>query len=264
MKFSFFAPFALAVGLIAGPAAAQDTLTVGAYPANPPWEFKNEQSAFEGFEVDMIREIAERLDMELDISDLGFQALFAATSSGRIDVAISTITITEDRLQNQAFTQGYYDADLSLVSVEGGVTGLDEMEGQPVGAIASSTGEAWINENMEEYGFSDFRSYPSQQNLLLDVRAGRIAGAVGDITGFQFAAQQMPDLQIAERIVTGDQYGMMLPLGSELLEPINETISEMKQDGTMAEIYERWLGEAPAPDSAAINVLPLPEAGGGA
>ncbi|PQO24604.1 amino acid ABC transporter substrate-binding protein [Rhodobacteraceae bacterium WD3A24] len=263
MRKLLLAPLALAAGLMGGAAAAQETLTVGAYPSNPPWEFKNEQSEFEGFEVDMIREIADRMGMELDISDLGFQALFAATSSGRIDVAISTITITEDRLQNQAFTQGYYDADLSLVSIEGGVTGLDEMDGQPVGAIASSTGEAWINENMEEYGFSDYRSYPSQQNLLLDVRAGRIAGAVGDITGFQFAAQQMPDLQIAERIVTGDQYGMMLPQGSDLLEPINAAITEMKQDGTMAEIYERWLGEAPGPDSAAINVLPVPESGGG-
>jgi polar amino acid transport system substrate-binding protein len=257
MKHTLFTALALAASVAAGAAAAQ-TLTVGAYPSNPPWEFKNEQSEFEGFEVDMIREIAERLGMELEISDLGFQALFAATSSGRIDVAISTITITNERLENQSFTQGYYDADLSLVTLEGGVSGIEEMGGQPIGAIAASTGERWINENSETYGFGDFRSYADQQGMLLDVRAGRIAGAVGDITGFQFAAQQMPDLVIAERIPTGDRYGMMLPQGSELLVPINDAISAMKEDGTMAEIYERWLGYAPEEGSSAVTVMDIP------
>lgn len=248
---------AVAASLLAG-AAGAETLTVGAYPSNPPWEFKNEQSQFEGFEVDLINGIAERLGMEVEISDLGFQALFAATSSGRIDAAISTITITDERLENQSFTQGYYDADLSLVTTEGGAASLAEMQGQPVGAIASSTGEAWINENSETYGFGEFRSYADQQGLLLDVRAGRIAGAIGDITGFQFAAQQMPDLVIAERIPTGDRYGIMMPKGSELLAPVNDAISAMKEDGTLAAIHEKWLGEAPAEGTSTVTVMDIP------
>jgi polar amino acid transport system substrate-binding protein len=257
MKKTILAALGLALGLGLSAAQAQ-TLTVGAYPANPPWEFKNEQDQFEGFEVDMIREIAERLDMELEISDLGFQALFAATSSGRIDLAISTITITNERLENQAFTQGYYDADLSLVTRQGRLEGLEEMRGQPIGAIAASTGERWIAANTEQYGFGELRTYPSQQGLLLDVLAGRIAGAVGDVTGFVFAAQEMPDLHLAEVIPTGDRYGMMLAKGSDLLEPVNDAISAMKEDGTMAEIYERWLGQPPAEGSSTVTVLPIP------
>jgi polar amino acid transport system substrate-binding protein len=257
MKKTILAALGLALGL-GFTATHADTLTVGAYPANPPWEFKNERDEFEGFEVDMIREIADRLDMELEISDMGFQALFAATSSGRIDLAISTITITNERLENQAFTQGYYDADLSLVTRQGRLEGLDEMRDQPVGAIAASTGERWVNANTEEYGFGELRTYPTQQGLLLDVLAGRIAGAIGDVTGFVFAAQEMPDLHIAEIIATGDRYGMMLPKGSELLEPINDAISEMKEDGTMAEIYERWLGQPPAEGSSTVTVMDIP------
>lgn len=257
MRKTILAALGLTFGL--GLTAAQaDTLTVGAYPANPPWEFKNEQDEFEGFEVDMIREIADRLGMELEISDMGFQALFAATSSGRIDLAISTITITNERLENQSFTQGYYDADLSLVTRQGRLEGLDEMQGQPIGAIAASTGERWINANTEEFGFGEMRTYPTQQGLLLDVLAGRIAGAIGDVTGFVFAAQEMPDLHIAEIIPTGDRYGMMLPKGSDLLVPINDVISEMKEDGTMAEIYERWLGQPPAEGSSTVTVMDIP------
>ncbi|MDP2086644.1 MAG: ABC transporter substrate-binding protein [Gemmobacter sp.] len=259
MKSGLLASLALAVGLIAG-AAQAEKLVVGAYPANPPWEFKNEQSQFEGFEVDMVNEIAARMGREVEISDLGFQALFAATASGRIDLAISTISITNERLQSQSFTQGYYDADLSLISTTGGVKSLADMKGQPIGAIASSTGDAWIQANTAAYGFGELRTYPDQQGLLLDVKAGRIAGAIGDVTGFIFAIKQMPDLAIAEVIPTGDRYGIMLTKGSPLLEQVNAAITAMKADGTMATIYERWLGEPPRAGSSTVTELPIPVA----
>src|SRR4051812_4869460 len=100
--------FAAALSLAAGGALAADKLAVGAYPSNPPWEFKNAQGAFEGFEVDMVKDIGKRLGLDIEISDMGFSALFAATSSKRIDLAISTITITKERLKSQSFTQGFY------------------------------------------------------------------------------------------------------------------------------------------------------------
>lgn len=260
MKNGLLAAVALAASVALSGAAFAEKLVVGAYPANPPWEYKTENNTFEGFEVDMVTEIAKRMGRELEISDMGFQALFAATASQRIDLAISTITITNDRLQNQAFTQGYYDADIALVSVEGGATGLADMKGKPVGVLASSSGEAWVRANEATYGWSDIRSYPDQQGVLLDVRAGRVAGAISDLTGLIFSAQQMPDLKIVEIISTGDQYGMMLPKGSPLLEEVNAAITAMKEDGTMAEIYERWLGQPPAEGSATVTVLEIPQA----
>ena len=252
----FLAPLLLLAGMAGTPALAE-TLTVGAYPANPPWEFKNEQSEFEGFEVDLVREIAKRMGDDVTISDLGFQALFAATSSGRIDMAISTITITPDRLANQDFTQGYYDGDLSLVT-NGEVMSLADMKGKPVGALASSTGEKWIAENGAKMGLGDYKSYPDQQGLLLDTANGRIAGAVGDILGFEYAIEQMPALKIAERIKTGDQYGIMLPKGSPRLQAVNDAISEIKKDGTMAAIYEKWLKVKPVEGTSTLTVLPIP------
>jgi polar amino acid transport system substrate-binding protein len=253
--------FALPAALVAaalGTAATAQTLEVGAYPSNPPWEFKNEQSEFEGFEVDLVKEIAERMGREVNIQDLGFQALFAATSSGRIDMAISTITVTDERLENQAFTQPYYDSDLGLVTAQGDVSSVGDLEGRVVGAIASSTGEKWIQENTEQYGFGEYRSYPTQQGLLLDVANGRVAGGVGDILGFDFAAQQMPQLTVAERIETGEQFAIMMPKGSELLEEVNAAITSIKEDGTMAELYRTWLEAEPAEGTSTLTVLPIP------
>src|SRR5690606_28849895 len=112
-----FAAVMLALGGIG--TAQAETLAVGAYPANPPWENKTESGTFEGFEVDLVNEIGKRLGADIQIQDLGFQALFAATASSRVDMAISSISITNERLQNQAFTQGYYDSDIALIAGDG-------------------------------------------------------------------------------------------------------------------------------------------------
>ena len=252
---------AMALGIGFSRPASAETWTVGAYPANPPWENKKEDGSFEGFEVDLVREIAERAGAEVEIQDLGFQALFAATSSGRIDMAISSITITNDRLQNQAFTQGYYDSDLALISrTDSDVTGLDSMKGKPIGAISTSTGEAWIQANTDKYGFGPYSGYNTQQDLLLDTQNGRVAGAVGDIAGFQFAFQQMPTMHVVERIKSGDRFAIMLGKGSPLLERVNAAITEIKQDGTMAELHKKWLGVDADPGTATVEVLPIPQA----
>ena len=176
-------------------------------------------------------------------------------------MAISSITITNDRLQNQSFTQGYYDSDMALISrKDSDLTGLADMEGRVVGALAASTGEKWIGENTETYGFGEYRSYNTQQNLLLDVQSGRLDGAVGDILGFQFAFENMPTMHVVERIVAGDRYGIMMAKGSPLLERVNAAITEMKEDGTLAEIYRKHIGSEPHADSSTVNILPIPQA----
>lgn len=263
MKFKTIALAALAAVMAAGtltPASA-GTLVVGAYPANPPWENKKEDGSFEGFEVDLVKEIGKRLGDTVEFQDLGFQALFAATSSGRIDMAISSITITNDRLQNQDFTQGYYDSDLALVSnKDSGITDLADMKGKPIGAISTSTGEAWIKEHSGEYGFGDYKGYNTQQDLLLDTQAGRVAGAVGDIAGFQYAFQQMPAMHVVERIGTGDRFAIMMRKGSPLLEKVNAAITEIKEDGTMAALHKKWLGADADPGTATVTVMEIPKA----
>ena len=173
-------------------------------------------------------------------------------------MAISTITITPERLANQAFTQPYFDSDLGLVTSQDDVNTLEDLSGKVVGALASSTGETWIGANTAEYGFGEYRSYTTQQNLLLDVANGRIAGALGDILGFEFAARQMPQIRVATRVPTGEQFAIMLPKGSPNLTAVNDAITAIKQDGTMARIYTQWLESDPVEGTSSVTVAPIP------
>ncbi|MBV8565495.1 MAG: amino acid ABC transporter substrate-binding protein [Methylobacteriaceae bacterium] len=254
------APLLLSATLIA-PARAAGKLVVGSYPANPPWENKDKNGEFEGFEVELVKEIGKRLGLDVEISDYGFQALFAATSSGRIDAAISSITITKERLKNQAFTQGYYDSDAALaVRKDSKIKALADTKGAAMGAISASVGEKWIKDNTEKYGFGDYKGYNTQEALLLDLEAGRIGGAIGDITGFQFAFLKMTDLTVAERISTGEEYGIMMPKGSPLLGKVNDAITVLKKEGFIASLYKKWLGVDPDPNGSSVQERPLPQA----
>ncbi|MCR4267161.1 ABC transporter substrate-binding protein [Nitratireductor sp. ZSWI3] len=245
---------------VAASAALAETITVGAYPANPPWEYKTESGAFEGFEIDVARAVAERLGMEVEFQDLGFQALFAATSSGRIDFAVSSISITNERLQNQSFTQPYYDSDGTIVGREDSEVGtLEELKGKAVGVVAATTGEAWAKANAEKYGIADIRSYSAQQDLLMDVRAGRIEGGAGEIAGFQYAMTQVPGLKLLVRIPTGERFAMMTRKDHPLLERANEAISAMKEDGTMAAIHKKWFGVEPDAGTSTVEKMPIPK-----
>src|SRR5687768_4178793 len=109
----------LALGLAAQ--AQAQALTVGANIGNVPWEFQDESGTVQGFEIDLVTEIGKRLGREVTIENIPFNGLFSAVQSGRIDMAVSSITITPERLQEVSFAQPYYDSDQSLtVTAESG------------------------------------------------------------------------------------------------------------------------------------------------
>ncbi len=261
MKRLLIAALGLGLALIVPAIAGAETLNVGVYPNNPPWEVKQVDGSFTGFEVDLVNDIAKKIGVDVKMQDLGFQALFAATSSHRIDMAISSISITNERLKGQSFTQGYYDTDMALIANnDSKLKGLADMKGQTIGAISASTGEAWIKEHMKKYGIADYKGYDSQQNLLLDVQSGRIAGGIGDVAGFLWAFKKMPTMHVVARITMGQQYGIMMPKDSQWLQKVNDAITELKKDGTVASLYKKWLGVAPPKDSSTVEVRPLPKA----
>ena len=251
----------LGAAAVAHRARAAETLTVGAYPSNPPFEFKDEHGTFDGLEVELARLVAQRLGMEMQISDLGFQALFAATASRRIDLATSSITITPDRLRNQDFTQPYMDTGLALIAgTASRLTGLSDLCGATLGSIASSTGDAWVKANMEKYGIAAAKTYDTAANLFLDVGNGRVDGGVNDEAGSRYAFRTMRGLRVVETIASNNRIGMMLPKGSPLIVRVNDVLSQLKREGTVAKLYQQWFGVPPAEGSSTVTVLPLPQA----
>lgn len=245
----------------AGSARAAEPLQLGSYPSNPPFEFKDETGTFKGFEIDLVSAIAAKLGRPVEITDLGFQALFAATASHRVDLAVSSITVTPARLQNQDFTQPYLDTNLALIAGPASrVRTLDDLKGATLGAIASSTGEAWIKANGAAHGIADSKSYDTAANMFLDTSNGRVDASVNDLAGSLYAFRTMRGMRVVANISGVNSIGIMLPKNSPLTVPMNTIMDGLKTDGTVAKLYETWFGVAPPPDSSTVKVMPLPRA----
>ena len=125
-----------------------------------PWEFADKDNKFVGFEIDLVNEIGKRLGRPVEITNIPFNGLFAAVESGRIDGAVSSITITPKRLQSLSFAQPYYDSDQSLtVKTDSGITALEGLKDKVVGVDTGSTGDMWTTENQAKYGYKEIKRY---------------------------------------------------------------------------------------------------------
>lgn len=250
---------AMSFVIIQPTANAQTVLNAGAYPNNPPFEFKNKDGNFEGFDVDIVTEAAKRIGADLSVSEYDFPPLFSATSSGRIDIAIASITITKDRLASHSFTQPYYDADMGVATrKDSQIGGVKDLKGKVVGVQSGSTGDAWVRQNQASTEIADVKGYNEQQHLLLDLLSGRIDAMVSDVPGMEYAFLKMQDLEVREHIKSGDQYGLMMTKNNPLLLKINDAISAMKRDGTMQKLHEKWFGTKAIEGSSTVTELRIP------
>lgn len=248
----------VAILLTAGAAHAAE-LVVGANVGNVPWEFQDESGKFVGFEVDLVEKAAEGMGMTVRFENIPFNGLFPAVQSQRVAAAISSITITPARLQSLSFTQPYYDSDQSLaVLARGGLTGLAAMKGKAIGVDTASTGDQWATANQAKYGFADIKRYEGLAPAMLDLQAGRIDGYVSDIPAVQYYIRDKAQFRVAERIPTGERYGIMFAKGSPLAAQFNAEITKLKQSGFLPALHQKWFGAAAEATSSTVTVLPTP------
>jgi polar amino acid transport system substrate-binding protein len=249
---------AIALAVAVGSAATAQDLQVGANIGNVPWEFQDDTGANVGFEVDLVNAVAEKLGRGVEIVNIPFQGLFSAVQSGRVDIAMSSITITDERLASATFAQPYYDSDQSLTVAAGGPASMDEMSGKVVGVDTGSTGDMWATEHQAEYGITTINRYEGLAPAMLDLAAGRINGYISDIPALQYYVKDKPELKVVQRIATGEAYSMMFAKDAALATEVNDVLTTLKQDGTIAGLHEKWFGAVPEDTTSTVTVMDMP------
>ncbi|AXV17581.1 amino acid ABC transporter substrate-binding protein (plasmid) [Neorhizobium sp. SOG26] len=247
-------------GLFGATAIQAADLTVGANIGNVPWEFQDASGKVTGFEVDLVNEIASRLGKSVEFVNTPFNGLFSAVQSGRINMAISSITITEKRLESVSFAQPYYDSDQSLtVTAASGIGGLKDMSGKVVGVDTGSTGDMWAKEHTDEYKLGDIRRFEGLQPAMLDLVAGRVDGYISDIPALLYYAKDKPELKVVERIPTGEKYSIMFNKGDPLAEEVDTVIKTLKEEGFIAKLHETWFGAKAEDTTSTVKVMDMPK-----
>lgn len=218
------------------------TLTVCSDVPYPPFEDFDEssESGFTGFDVDIVTAVAEGLELDLEIKDSSFDALQSglALNSGDCDLAASAMTITPEREENLAFSDGYYDSQQSLlVPGDSDIAAIDDLAGRTVGVQQGTTGEAYTNENAPE---ATITAFPSDAEMYQALQAGQVDALLQDLP-VNLEHTRDGDFQIVEEYSTDETYGFAMKMdNTALVDAVNEQLTALRDGGGYDEIYDTY------------------------
>lgn len=231
---------------------SEGTLTVCSDVPYPPFEDFDESSpsGYTGFDIDIVQSIADGLGLELAVKDSSFDALQSglALNAGECDIAASAMTITEQRAENLAFSDGYYESKQSLlVPTDSDIASIDDLEGKRVGVQQGTTGEAYTEENAEG---AEIISFPSDAEMYQAVQAGQVDALLQDLP-VNLVHTAGGDFEIVEEYSTDETYGLAMEKGNDaLVEAVNEQLAELRDSGKYDELYDKYFSEEAVDDAA--------------
>ena len=224
--------------------AAAETIRVGMSGGYFPFTFVK-QDELQGFEVDFMNAVAERTGDTVEFTTMSFSGLIGALEAGRIDTVANQITITPERAAKFVFTQPYvYDGAQVVVKKgnEDEITGPESLKGKTVAVNLGSNFEALLRA-LPYADQIDIKTYES--NIEQDTALGRVDAFVMDrVSSAQVIAESPLPLALAGQPFS--QIENALPFrddeaGRALRDRVDAAITEMKDDGTLAAISEKWL-----------------------
>lgn len=244
----------VALGLMLLPAAAfaqsleeirqRGTLIIGLEGTYPPFNYQDESGNLVGFEVDLAKAIAEKLGLAPEFQPTKWDGLLAALQSGRVDVVINQVTVTDERTQTFDFTEPYTVSGIQIIATPATaaqIKGPEDLAGRPVGVVLGTTYEEWLRENVPD---ADIRTYDDDPTRNQDLRAGRIDAILNDrlIVASLLEQFQGQIVAVGEPFATQEQAIAVAKGREDLLDSLNQALSELRQEGKLAEISTKWFG----------------------
>jgi polar amino acid transport system substrate-binding protein len=246
---------------------ARGTIVASTDPAYPPQSSLNEETGeYEGFDIDVATEIANRLGVDIAWETPSWDVLTAGNWNGRWDMSVGSMTPTNDRQQVMWFSQPYYYG-LAVVVVPEDSTITDpatELDGAKIGVCAGCTYESYLDRSLAITGFTfnfeidspQIVGYDTDTTALADLLVGRLDAVMTSAT----TAQGWIDAGNPGKIVGdpffGEPMSVALDKSSEadpasLLEAIDGILAEMRADGTLTELSMKWYGIDLSTDTSA-------------
>ncbi len=238
---------ALGMGAASLAGAEEQELDVVTDPSFVPFEMMDQETGeMVGFDMDIISEVAERAGFEYNLETMDFNGIIPAIQTGNVDIAIAGVTITEERAEIVDFSDPYYDSGLRiLVSADDdSVEEVEDLKGKKIGTKVGSTSYDYLEEHLGDE--ADITPYPGSSDMYMALLGGSVDAVFYDAPNVGYFSQTRGEgrVKVVGPLYEGQQYGIVLVKGSEWVEPVNEALAEMKEDGTYDDIHAKWFGSA--------------------
>ena len=217
-----------------------NTIIVATNAEFPPYEYIDGQEIV-GIDIEIMKAIGDKIGMKVEVEDMAFDSIIPALQSGKADVGAAGMTVSEERLQNVDFTNTYCKASQAIiVNVNNeDITSAEHLEGKSIGVQLGTTGDMYatdVTDNVERYN--------KAFEAAMAVAQGKIDAVVIDDQVAKSLASQNDQLKVLDEPFTEEEYALAVKKGNtELLNKIDAALLELKEDGTIQAIIDRYITE---------------------
>lgn len=234
----------LAATLSASVLAAEPTYVVGSGGTYRPFEFENSSKQLEGFDIDIIKAVANVEGFQVKLVNTPWEGIFATLNSGDRDIIISGITITDKRKQMVDFSAPYFPAEQAIVvPKDSTVDSIAALKALKVGVVNSSTGDIVVSDTLGKNSTA-IKRFDNTPLMLQELYEDGIGAAVGDVGVAKFYIKTHPDKEfklVSDAKFERQYFGIAVAKGNdELRGKINAGLKKIVADGTYAKIYQTW------------------------
>ena len=215
-------------------------LTICSYIPYEPFEFVKDGKNV-GFDMDIAAEIAKDAELDLNVIDASFDSIESGLFNTQCDIAISSISITEERSAKMDFSTPYMDDDLVLISADGsGIKDLESAKDKKVGVQQATTGEKYA----KEQGLTNIVGFEDAGLQTQALLAGQVDALLGNQSVLGYSIKDKEGFSVVADFKTGEQLGVAVPKDQpKTLELVNGTLKRLTDAGTMEELTVKWFGE---------------------
>ena len=224
------------------------TLVVGTDAAYAPFTYMD-KGEIVGFDIDIVDAVMEEAGYDYEIKNMGWDGLFESTRQAQLDLAICAITISDDRKQTFDFSSPYYQSTHMIMTKDDKkVDSASDLKGMTVGVLNASTGQIAAEKVMGQNS-PDLKKYESDAVSIMSLQNGAVEAVVADNTVINEYLKNNPDGKfntLTDPDTFGSEfYGLMFPKDSEVAGDLDAALKTIIENGTYANIYEKWIGAEP-------------------
>jgi polar amino acid transport system substrate-binding protein len=219
-------------------------LTMATNAEFPPYEF-HEGDAITGIDAEIAAAIAEKLGLKLEISDMDFDSIIAAIQSGKADVALAGMTVTDERKQNVDFSASYATGVQVIIVKEGSpIVSVDDLfaGGYTIGVQQSTTGDLYTTWDLEDEGLATINRYNKGADAVQALVTDKVDCVVIDNEPAKAYVAANPGLSILDTEYIEEQYAIAYSKNNtELGKAVDTALQELIKDGTVQKILDKYI-----------------------
>ena len=215
-------------------------LTMSTNAAFPPYEMTTDSGDFEGIDIEVAGAIAEKLGLELQVDDMDFDAALLAAQSGKSDIVMAGVTVTDERQKVMDFSDTYAEGIQSIIVPEDSdIASADDLAGKIIGTQRGTTGYIYCT---DDFGDENVMAYDNGLTAVQALNNGQVDAVVIDNAPAKEFVAANPGLKILDTAYAQEDYAIGVAKGNtELLNAINGALEELQADGTLQSIVDKYI-----------------------